>query len=149
VRLTWEKIRRSLGIPDGDADMETGALGARPEGAWETGATDGVDPQAFVDDGVHVTPMPVTGGERVTVAYDGLLARQGAGRVYLHYGYGPGPWSVISDVPMEKVGDRFEATFEVAHDGLLEFCFRDDAGNWDNNNGRNWSCIIHDGQRTP
>ena len=33
------------------------------------------------------------------------------------------------------------------HDGTeVNFCFRDDAGNWDNNNGRNWGIVVDNSQ---
>ncbi|MBO8142871.1 MAG: carbohydrate-binding protein [Firmicutes bacterium] len=97
-------------------------------------------------DGVSVSPVPITKGQRVTVIYEGVLARQGAKAVVLHYGIGPGDWRHVRDVPMvETAPGRFEASLEVPMDGRLEFCFRDGAYNWDNNSGRNWSYIIHSG----
>lgn len=193
MRLTWEKIRKSLGIPDKEVDAEfaadPGTLSPPEEAmqdriAWgdkyqrgpgaelkqefaaegrrtehETGGmsgsstTLGNDPtggyQTGPDDGVYVAPTPITGLQEVTVSYDGPLAKQGAGGVFLHYGFGPGDWPIVKDVPMQNVGDRFETSFQVPDGGQLEFCFRDEAGNWDNNNGRNWSYIIHDGDMVP
>lgn len=145
MRLTWEKIRRSLGIPDEQTDMEAaagpGSLPASPAATGHEALTE--------DDGVYVAPTPITGRQEVTVSYRGSLAKQGAQQVFLHYGYGPGDWPVVNDVPMQKVGDGFETSFEVPDGGQLEFCFRDEAGNCDNNNGRNWSYIIHDGDWVP
>lgn len=149
MRLTWEKIRRSLGIPDDQVDVEAAAelgtpsesttLGSDPTGGYQRGP----------DDGVYVAPTPITGRQEVTVSYSGLLARQGAREVFLHYGFGPGEWADVHDVPMQKVGERFETSFEVPDGGRLELCFHDASDNWDNNGGRNWSYIIHDGDRVP
>lgn len=194
MRLTWEKIRKSLGIPDKQVDAEfaadvgtlsppeealqdriawgdqsqqgpgaelkeeLSAEGSRTEtessgGAIGSSTTLGDDPtggyQSEPDDGVYVAPTPITGLQEVTVTYNGTLAKQGAGEVFLHYGFGPGDWPVVNDVPMQKVGDRFETSFEVPDGGQLQFCFRDSSDNWDNNNGRNWSFIIHDGDAVP
>ncbi|MCR4401432.1 MAG: carbohydrate-binding protein [Firmicutes bacterium] len=104
---------------------------------------------AHVDDGVYVSPTPITAGESVSVKYSGLLAKAGAEQVYLHMGYGVGTWNSVVDVPMTKVEP---GTFEARVDLPLEetsrfhFCFRDNAGNWDNNNGRDWSYEIHNGE---
>lgn len=101
-----------------------------------------------VEGDVTIAPVPVTFGEDITVQYQGLLARAGAEQVYLHMGYGPADrWQFISDIPMEKVGDTWEARFEVTEDSRLNFCFRDNAGNWDNNSGRNWSVEVHTGKQ--
>lgn len=101
-----------------------------------------------VEGDVTIAPVPVTFGEDITVQYQGLLARAGAEQVYLHMGYGPADrWQFISDIPMEKVGDTWEAKFEVTEDSRLNFCFRDNAGNWDNNSGRNWSVEVHTGKQ--
>lgn len=101
-----------------------------------------------VEGDVTVAPVPVTFGEDITVQYQGMLARSGAEQVYLHMGYGPAErWQFISDIPMEKVGNTWEAKFEITDDSRLNFCFKDNAGNWDNNNGRNWSLEVHTGKQ--
>ncbi|HEY8487199.1 MAG TPA: carbohydrate-binding protein [Limnochordales bacterium] len=100
------------------------------------------------DDGVYVKPTPVTSGQTVTIWYSGLLARHGADQVYLHYGFGPGRWQDVQDVPMKRVGwigdtPLWEARVQVRSFGTLEFCFHDSADHWDNNNGHNWVYQIH------
>ena len=102
----------------------------------------------MVDDGVLVKPTPITSGQRVTIWYSGLLARHGADQVFLHYGFGPGRWQDVRDVPMKRVGwigdtPLWEAQVEVLSFGTLEFCFHDSADHWDNNNGHNWVYQIH------
>jgi len=104
--------------------------------------------EAEIEGGVTVSPVPLTLGERVTIRYKGRLAQSGASQIYLHRGYGPAhSWTSVADIPMEKSNGSWEARFEV-HDGSrLNFCFRDHAGNWDNNNGRDWSLEVHTGER--
>ncbi len=120
----------------------------RAEGRREMPSVEGAAP-ASVDDGVYVKPTPITAGDSVTVKYSGLLAEAGADQVYLHMGYGMGTWNAVSDIPMARIGP---GTFEARVDVPLEqtsrfhFCFRDDAGNWDNNDGRDWSYEIHNGE---
>ncbi len=106
-------------------------------------------PAAEPDDGVYVFPTPITAGDSITVRYTGALAQAGAERVYLHMGFGRDTWERVSDVPMEKKGPRtFEARLHLPLEetSRFRFCFKDDAGRWDNNNGRDWSYEIHHGE---
>lgn len=101
---------------------------------------------AGTGEGVSVQPVPVTSGQQLSIRYSGLLATSGAQQVILHYGYGPGEWRKVTDVPMRKDPDgTWVAGFKVEDGGRLAFCFRDNAFRWDNNNGRNWSYEIHSG----
>lgn len=100
-----------------------------------------------VEGGVAISPVPLTLGERVTVKYNGLLAQAGAREVYLHRGYGHSHnWKSVSDLPMKKSDEAWEAQFEADDESRLNFCFKDHTGNWDNNNGGNWSLEIHTGE---
>ena len=90
--------------------------------------------------------MPLTADSELVVSYSGLLAQSGATEVYLHCGEGPGEWRNVRDVPMEKGPDgTWIARLTAGGGGTLEFCFHDAAGNWDNNNGVNWSVTVHGG----
>ncbi|HEY8417050.1 MAG TPA: carbohydrate-binding protein [Limnochordales bacterium] len=162
ARLSWDTIRRSLGLPEPETGQDgRGSRAGRERARHERGQGLDMEAAAFAGvevqpaagaaapaagDGVSIEPMPVTGGQRVTITYEGRLARQGAKGMYLHYGYGPGPWRNVQDVAMTPAGpQRFQASIRVQDSGRLEFCFRDDNGRWDNNDGRNWSCTIHSG----
>lgn len=115
------------------------------EAAEEVGIAEGY--QLGPDDGVRVSPMPVTAGERVSISYSGLLASAGAGKVYLHCGEGPGAWMNVRDIPMEKSSSgEWVAQLRAGEGGTLEFCFHDGAGNWDNNSGVNWAVTVHAGR---
>ena len=135
-----------------EPDEEYGWLGG--EGAEASGVAlgerEGVAGE--VDDGVYVKPTPITYGQQCTIWYSGLLARHGADQVYLHYGFGPGVWKDVRDVPMRRVGwvgdtALWEATLQAKGFGTLEFCFHDSADHWDNNSGHNWVYQIHWGTR--
>lgn len=99
--------------------------------------------------GVVVDPTPITAGEEVTVLYNGNLGKEGRGQVYLHYGYGRhNQWQSVSDVRMEKTGWGWVSSVRMPDiEEGFNFCFRDDANNWDNNSGTNWIFEIHDGSR--
>ncbi|HHW28649.1 MAG TPA: hypothetical protein GXX21_03700 [Syntrophomonadaceae bacterium] len=48
----------------------------------------------------------------------------------------------IYDHRMEKVGNEWEKEIRIEKEGQFNFCFKDSANNWDNNNGLNWSYTI-------
>lgn len=97
--------------------------------------------------GVVVDPVPVTAGSEVTIMYYGLLAKSGADEVWLRTGYGdPHNWQEVYDHRMERTGYGWVKNIKVSEEyDRLNFCFKDSANNWDNNNGLNWSFIIHKG----
>lgn len=100
--------------------------------------------------GVVVDPTPITAGQEVTVFYNGLLEQEGAGQVYLHYGFGQQEksWLNVHDIRMERTGWGWVSEVTVPNtSSRFSFCFRDALNNWDNNNGANWSYQIHDGDR--
>ncbi len=98
-------------------------------------------------DGVVVDPVPITSGEEIVVFYNGLLSQSGADSVYLHCGYGDSDnWKAVQDMRMARTGWGFVKTIKAPEVGTrLNFCFRDSASNWDNNNGHNWSFEVHNG----
>lgn len=103
---------------------------------------------AEIEGGVIADPVPMTSGQQVSIKYNGLLAASGADNVYLHYGYGPSNrWEEVQDIPMKRTSNGFEAAFKVDASDRLNFCFKDSANNWDNNNGKDWSYTIHSGKR--
>ncbi len=104
--------------------------------------------EADYPQGVVVDPTPITAGEEITVLYYGLLARSGADQVFMRVGYGDaGDWRDVKDLKMSRTGWGWVKTLEMPDDSRFNFCFRDSADNWDNNNGMNWSFEIHNGNR--
>lgn len=102
--------------------------------------------EANYPDGVVVDPTPITLGEEITILYYGLLPSSGADEIYLHYGYGNADnWNQVTDVRMEKTDRGFAKKIQIENPSRLNFCFKDSANNWDNNNGLNWSFEIHNG----
>lgn len=115
----------------------------------ETQATIDSKNQYGMGEGADVTvyPTPITQGEYINVIYNGLLAQSGADSVWLHYGYGPhNNWRDVKDLKMFWTGRGWEQTLQASDPSRLNFCFKDSAGNWDNNHGHNWSFEIHHGK---
>ncbi len=99
----------------------------------------------YKDHGIDVKPMPITAGESISIEYNGLLAKSGADKVYLHTGYGSGSWDNVKDIQMRKEEGNWKTELYVDNDQRLNICFYDSARNWDNNCGKNWSFIVHNG----
>jgi len=143
VSNPFRRLKQSLGFGREEmaGEFAAGSLLGR------TRAGNAGDFQLGPDDGVRVSPLPVTALSQVTIRYNGLLAKGGAKQVYLHCGEGPGEWRNVRDVPMKpgETGDWY-AQVEVGDSPAFEFCFHDGSGNWDNNNGADWSVTVHSGR---
>lgn len=101
-----------------------------------------------VVENIYMEPVPITVGDEIRIKYKGVLTSQGANKIYLHCGYGSGNWERIEDIPMRKTRDGgWSVRLPIIEASSLNFCFRDDAQNWDNNYGRNWTYQIHNGDR--
>lgn len=88
--------------------------------------------------GVQVKPLSESGRD-LAIRYNGLLAASGADQVYLHFGFGDADdWVNIGDLGLERTFDGWESSVSLHDNRQLNFCFRDSANNWDNNNGLNW-----------
>lgn len=92
--------------------------------------------------GVQVKPL-TEDGKRVSILYNGLLSKEGATSVYLHYGYGEGEdWTGTTEQPMEQRNEGWEKVVHLDQNNQLNFCFKDGSNHWDNNNGSNWAYKI-------
>lgn len=87
--------------------------------------------------GVQVKPLTEDGKE-VMVRYNGLLTNSGAQDIMVHYGFGESAqWRMVGETPMERTQEGWVKPISMK-DSQMNFCFRDGAHNWDNNNGLNW-----------
>lgn len=92
----------------------------------------------YRDSGISVTPTILNKGDTAHVRYQGLLANSGAEKVYVYVGYG-GNWERAIDYKMVRTPNGFEAQVPVSAQNGLIICFHDNANNWDNNSGQNYS----------
>ena len=95
----------------------------------------------YAGKGVEITGKKLCAGEKVRLTYSGILAVSGADRVFAHYGYGDS-WDDSELVEMTSSGDGFQTEIELMVPGSLNVCFRDSAGNWDNNANENYTFKI-------
>lgn len=95
----------------------------------------------YQDNGIVITPAVPAKGETARIVYSGLLAKSGADKVYVHVGFGD-DWKRSTDYRMIKAEDGFEALVPVAIANTMNLCFKDNANNWDNNSGQNYSYTV-------
>lgn len=92
--------------------------------------------------GLSVYYSPHVNPNTANISYSGLLHNSGAQGVYLHTGIGPA-WENIYDYPMQRTVNGWRSEVHVNPNQILNFCFKDSAGNWDNNNQKNWALITN------
>lgn len=77
----------------------------------------------------------------VKVTYAGKLFQNGSEEVIVHYGFGEN-WENAQDIKMEKTELGYQADIYVQPNSKLNFCFRNNNGEWDNNEGNNYEFKI-------
>ena len=75
------------------------------------------------------------------ISYVGSLYGEGAKEVYIHYGFNQ-TWDGVTDIQMEKTELGFQCEIEIGEYDTLNFCFNDGNGNWDNNDGSDYTFNI-------
>ena len=73
----------------------------------------------------------------VKISYTGLLFQNNSEEVYIHYGFGLN-WDNLGEVKMEKTELGFQAEIKLISSDTLNFCFRNDKNEWDNNEMQNY-----------
>jgi hypothetical protein len=86
-----------------------------------------------------------TSGDNLRITYNGLLSRSGAQEVYAVVGYGSNDnWQDVKTYPMDNAGgNTFEFSVPAEENEQVNIVFKDNAGNWDNNTGKNNSFTAH------
>lgn len=94
-----------------------------------------------LDDRISVEPGNPRKGQNTRIEYRGLLANSGADAVWLHCGFDG--WNNVQDQRMDRTPyGGFACTATVTGSSEMNFCFKDSADHWDNNNGTNWTLRI-------
>ena len=73
----------------------------------------------------------------VKISYTGLFFENNSEEVYIHYGFGIN-WDNLSEIKMEKTELGFQAEIELLESDTLNFCFKNENDEWDNNNLANY-----------
>ena len=74
---------------------------------------------------------------KVKISYAGNLFQSESKEVFIHYGFGL-EWNNLGEVQMEKTELGFQAEIELSSDETFNFCFKNENGEWDNNEGQNY-----------
>ena len=77
----------------------------------------------------------------IKLSYTGKFFEQNCEKVFVHYGFGE-TWKNIKEIEMEKTELGFQAEVELSSDESLNFCFKNEFDEWDNNNGNDYSFPI-------
>ena len=104
--------------------------------------TDRLTQQSDIEENTITIELPqIKHGNSASVTYNGTLSNSGADRVFLHYGYDG--WHNTDTIAMKKdIKGNFSTEIKVRGHEEMNFCFKDSANNWDNNNGMNWKVNI-------
>ena len=74
---------------------------------------------------------------KIKISYTGQFFQDSSQEVYLHYGFGYN-WDNVKDIKMEKTELGFQTEIQLDSSESLDFCFFNENGLWDNNNGANY-----------
>lgn len=77
----------------------------------------------------------------IKISYAGKLFQNNSEEVYLHYGFGIN-WDNLGELKMEKTELGFQTTLNLKEASTLNFCFRNNNNEWDNNDGKNYIFTI-------
>lgn len=78
---------------------------------------------------------------KIKISYTGSFFQDSSEEVFFHYGFGSN-WENVQDIKMEKTELGFQTEVELNSSESFNFCFFNEKGNWDNNNGENYSFPI-------
>lgn len=74
---------------------------------------------------------------RVKVSYTGKFYQGNNEQVFIHYGYGK-DWNNVNEVEMQKTDLGYQTELDLIGEDTLNFCFKNQNNEWDNNCGKNY-----------
>ena len=74
---------------------------------------------------------------KVKISYTGKFFQDNSEEVSIHYGFGF-DWNNVNDVKMEKTELGFQAEIFLEGENTFNFCFKNNQGEWDNNDSQNY-----------
>ena len=95
---------------------------------------------------IYINKDKIREDEDFVILYKGFLFSNNlTNDVYVSYGYG-NMWENKDEKKMKPSTFGYLATIDVGSGDNLQFVFRDDKGNWDNNNSQNYILPIEESQ---
>ena len=80
-------------------------------------------------------------GSTVKVSYTGKFFQNGSEDVFIHFGFG-NEWEHLQEAKMEKTELGFQIEIDLIGSDTLNFCFKNEANEWDNNDAENYIFAI-------
>lgn len=74
---------------------------------------------------------------KVKVSYTGKFYQGNNDKVFIHYGYGEN-WNNINETEMVKTELGYQTELDLQGKDTLNFCFKNQNNEWDNNCGKNY-----------
>ncbi len=74
---------------------------------------------------------------KVKVSYTGKFYQSENEKVFIHYGYGEN-WNNLNEIEMNKTDLGYQTELNLAGGNTLNFCFKNQNNEWDNNCGKNY-----------
>lgn len=95
---------------------------------------------------IYINKEKIREDQEFVLLYKGeLFSKDLSKDVYMSYGYGSN-WDNQSEVQMKPSTFGYLATIKVGTGNELQFVFRDDNGNWDNNKGQNFKIPVYESE---
>ena len=74
---------------------------------------------------------------KIKISYTGKFYQENNEKVYLHYGYDK-DWNNINELEMNKTDLGYQVELDLLAGDTLNFCFKNQNNEWDNNFGQNY-----------
>lgn len=95
---------------------------------------------------IYINKDTIYEDSEMVLLYKGFLFSNNlANEVYISYGYG-NLWDNKEEILMKPSTFGYLATLKIGSGENLQFCFRDNYGNWDNNNNQNYILPIKENE---
>lgn len=83
----------------------------------------------------------LTPNTNVKISYIGKFFQDASKHVYIHYGFGE-DWEDVVDAEMTKTELGYQIEVSLLDKSTFNFCFKNEDGEWDNNDGDNYIFAI-------
>ena len=79
----------------------------------------------------------LTAYSKIKISYINKFFQDGSKNVFIRYGFG-NDWEDLVETEMTKTELGFQVEIDLPDSETFNFCFKNENGEWDNNNGNNY-----------
>lgn len=95
---------------------------------------------------IYINKDIIREDSEIVILYKGFLFSSNlTNELYISYGYGD-LWDNKAEIKMKPSTFGYLATIKIGSGKTLQFCFKNDQGTWDNNNGENYIIPIKENE---